>query len=444
MAPLLHSTWLLSAAVAGALFSAIWQGAILVACVALCLRLVPGLNAAARSAIWLNVFALLVLLHLLPAFSSHWPSAGAIQSAPVRLNVNWSIPVAVLWAALSLWKGTQLVLSAVRLHRMAGRATPVSPDPVLEALLQNRDGSKLSGRSAALCTSAEVARPSVFGFFRPRILIPPGLMERLSSQELWLVVQHEMEHLHRADDWSNLLQKVALVLFPLNPALYWVERRLCSERELACDDHVLRTSASRKAYAICLTRLAEYSMVSRGLSLVLGAWERHSELARRIRRILLRPAKSMRGRPAAIASAGLVLAALASGIVLARSPQLVSFVPLAQTVARTRPTWPRVSPAQSAIRSEMNFREPRPQPQLVKAVMPSRPVRTAHKPRQAGVSALNRGMSRLPASHRQVWVVLTEWRSTATPSEMVIAVARQPRTSFAAVPIANGWLIVQI
>jgi len=39
--------------------------------------------------------------------------------------------------------------------------------------------------------------------------------------------------------------------------------------------------------------------------------------------------------------------------------------------------------------------------------------------------------------------VLTEWRSTTAP-EMVIAVARQPRSSFAAVEIANGWLIVQI
>jgi beta-lactamase regulating signal transducer with metallopeptidase domain len=27
---------------------------------------------------------------------------------------------------------------------------------------------------------------------------------------------HEMEHLRRADDWTNLLQKLALVFFPLN------------------------------------------------------------------------------------------------------------------------------------------------------------------------------------------------------------------------------------
>ncbi len=435
MIPLLHSASLLSAAMAGALFSAIWQGALLVACVALCLRLVPGLSAAARSAIWLNVLTLLVLLHLFPAFPAHWTSAQAIHTLPVRLDIYWSIPIAVIWLVLSLWKGAQLVLSAVRLHRMARQATPVCPDRVL---MQNGEGSEPGGRSAELCTSAEVTRPSVFGFFRPRILIPQDLIERLSPQELQLVVQHELEHLRRADDWSNLLQKVALVLFPLNPALYWVERRLCSERELACDDHVLRTSASRKAYAICLTRLAEYSIVSRGLSLVLGAWERHSELARRIRRILLRPAKSMQGLPATIASVALVLAALTSGILLARTPQLVSFVPLARSALRT-------TPIPSALSAEMNFRELGARPHFVKAVMPQRPVRSSSKSRQVRVNTVSHNVRRKPAPAQQVWVVLTEWRSTAAaPLPVVLAVARQPRTSYAAVQIANGWLIVQI
>ena len=47
---------------------------------------------------------------------------------------------------------------------------------------------------------------------------------------------HEAGHLRRRDDWMNLLQKVGLVLLPLNPVLMWIERRLCLERELACDE----------------------------------------------------------------------------------------------------------------------------------------------------------------------------------------------------------------
>jgi hypothetical protein len=42
------------------------------------------------------------------------------------------------------------------------------------------------------------------------------------------------------------------------------------------------------------------------------------------------------------------------------------------------------------------------------------------------------------------WVVLTEWDDDAPPPRVVITVAQDSRSSYAAVAIANGWLIVQI
>ncbi len=94
--------------------------------------------------------------------------------------------------------------------------------------------SGVGSRRAELCVSDEVDRPTVIGFFAPKILIPTWLVEKLTATELEQIVLHEAGHLGRADDWMNLLQKIALVVFPLNPALAWVERRLCFERELAC------------------------------------------------------------------------------------------------------------------------------------------------------------------------------------------------------------------
>jgi beta-lactamase regulating signal transducer with metallopeptidase domain len=437
MDPLMHSISPVSAAAVGALISAIWQGTALAAIMVMCFRLTPGLSAAARSAIWLNVFTLLVLLHVLPAFTEHGTNGSLGHFSPVYLDLRWCVPIALTWAALSLMKGAQLVLSAVRLHRIARRATPISPEPALQALLQNREGNKSAGRSAELCTSTEVVRPSVFGFLRPRILVPPELIERLSGEELRLVIQHEMEHLRRADDWTNLLQKIALVLFPLNPVLHWVERRLCCERELACDDRVLRSSAGRKDYAICLTRLAEYSMVHRGLSLVLGAWERQSELVRRVDRILSRPGKSMSRKAALTASAALIVGALGCAVVLSRSPQLVSFSAFPQSALMAQAVPPKAD-------LEMNLREMGGAPRLVKAVMPQRPTRAPIKSRPAPSSALKRDVKPQPVPSQEAWVVLTEWSSTEVPPQIVIAVQRDTRPSYAAVQFANGWLIVQI
>ena len=58
-----------SAGAAGALLAAVWEGALLAALVWLVLRLLPGLSAAARSVVWLNVFILMALLHLVPLFT---------------------------------------------------------------------------------------------------------------------------------------------------------------------------------------------------------------------------------------------------------------------------------------------------------------------------------------------------------------------------------------
>jgi hypothetical protein len=504
MDPLMHSISPVSGAVVSALISATWQGAVLAAIMVLCFRMMPGLSAAARSAIWLNVFTLLVLLHVLPAITVQGTSASLGHASHLHLDLRWCIPVALTWAAFSLLKGAQLVLSAVRLRRIARRATPVDVDGELQALLQNRDGvaaeeglflsepekhaagakrvaekgvtlasirrevkqglkpnddlmafaarlkscpvtepnfstnrKRVPGRAAELCTSDEVTRPCVFGFFRPRILIPPELIERLSSEELRLVIQHEMEHLRRADDWTNLLQKIALVLFPLNPVLYWVERRLCRERELACDDRVLSSSTGRKDYAICLTRLAEFSMVHRGLSLVLGAWERQSELVRRVDRILSRPGKSMSHKGALMASSALIVGALGCAVMLSRSPQFVSFAPLPQSGMLAQAGPPRAD-------LETNLREMGGAPRLVKAVMPQRPTRASIKTRPAHSSALLRDVKPQPVPSQEAWVVLTEWSSTEVPPQIVIAVQRDTRPSYAAVQFANGWLIVQI
>src|ERR1700677_3808858 len=315
----------LAASAVGNLFSAIWEGAALALCVVLCLRLFPGLSAAARSFIWMNVFLLLVLLHVVPFMGVHGDSASLGHPTLLHLSRVWSFVIAAIWVLLSLWRAAQLITSAIRLPGLVNRATPVSADAALEALLEIRTDRGRLRRSAVLCSSSEVERPSVFGFFHPRILIPLALLERLTPAELQQVVIHEMEHLRRADDWTNLLQKIALVLFPLNPALLWVERRVCTERELACDDSVLRSSCGRKAYAICLTHLAEYSMLRRSLSLVLGAWERQSELVRRVHRILRRPSASMSRKQTWALTGSLIAGVLLCAVALARIPQLVSF-----------------------------------------------------------------------------------------------------------------------
>jgi hypothetical protein len=474
MNELLHSLTFISAGAAGALTSAIWEGAVLASVVYVCLRLLPGLSAAARSVVWLNVFVLLILLHFVPMVVPAGAGPGARPVAPIHLDLRWSLGIAVVWAALSLWRAVQFVLGIVHLRRLARRAVPVEVDAAMQALLAGSPGR----RATELCVSEEVRRPSVLGFFEPRILVPPALIEGLAPQELRQVVLHEMEHLRRGDDWTNLLQKIGLVLFPLNPVLIWVERRLCAERELACDDRVLRSSAGRKAYALCLTRLAELSLLRRSFSLVLGLWEQRPELIRRVQRIVGQPVRSMGRRPAMAATGSVLAGALGCAIVLAHSPQVVSFLPghgadapLASldphSVARALGGTPEFVKATMPVRTAPVRQDSVHQPMRRAGLRTARPRRPAagqlagFKPVPAPLPALDQNY----LDQREM-IVLTEVRTFQAPPRVVLAVSSSSRqrgsvgwdslpsrhkgltvampATFAIVPVPDGWLIIQI
>ena len=311
-----------TAAVAG-----LWQGIALAATAALALRLVPRTTATVRFFLWTAVLlgaAFLPFLHV-PA-TAHAAATHAQAASLLHLSRSWSFAIAALWLAFTLFRLAQLGVQGVRLRALWSNATPTPAAPEIATLL-----ATVPLRRVEFCLSTEVDRPSVIGFFSPRILIPDWLFPQLTAPELFQIVLHEVEHLRRADDWLNLLQKVSLALFPLNPALVWIERRLCSERELACDDGVLRVTLAPRVYATCLATLAERRLQYRSahrsaLSLALGALGAlgRSELARRVYSILNRQPSLSPARTRAV-TAMLAVGLAGCAAELARSPQLVSF-----------------------------------------------------------------------------------------------------------------------
>lgn len=438
----------LSATATAALVSAIWQGTLLAALVLLTVRLFPRLSAAARSVIWLNVFVLVALLHFVP-LTTHSAAASGVHA--LHIDPRWSIAVAAAWLLLSLGRATMLIVGALHLRALSRRALPVNTVAVADLLRTSR------GRAVQLCASDEVARPSVLGFFRPRILVPPALLEALSPAELRQVVLHEMEHLRRHDDWTNLLQKLGLVLFPLNPALAWVERQLCAERELACDDRVMSTGA-RKAYALCLTHLAEHSILSRGYALVLGAWERRPELVKRVHRILSKPAGSMGRKPALAVTGSLIAGALGCTLMLAHAPQIVSFAPSATQARVLAPMNPRdlgLDGTAQLTRANMPTHRDAASVRAVPAKGTLRHVARPHAP------AARLAQLRTPPPPDGTLLVMAELSDTSppqvfvalqrAPSPRVVPAARATQAHRAPTVVAtyaiitpNGWLILQI
>jgi beta-lactamase regulating signal transducer with metallopeptidase domain len=420
------------------LVSAIWESALLVLFVAGCLQLLQNLSAAARSLVWTGTFIVTILLPFTAVLHSISGLAGADHSVGVHAGLGWAYALVGIWVAVSLIRGVQLIFSALHLRGIARRATPIvdacKPDEFVPT-----EPADIHPRTVQICSSDEVDAPSVVGFFKPQILIPTGILATMSQLDLRQIVLHEMEHLRRRDDWTNLIQKIGLVLFPINPALLWVERRLCTERELACDDGVLRATGARKAYATCLVNLAEQSLMRRGLSLALGAWQHRSELARRVHRILGGPQREM-GRPWSRAIVGMALVSLLGGAaVLTQTPQLVSFEGYdpGQSVAVSNPVAPLAPVAATNAAAHAT---------LVSAHLPNEQSRSAvvQDPREMRRKSVPIATKVRRHARGSNSMVLVRWDAMSRTTYATPISSEDSQFIYAAVPVRNGWLIVKL
>ncbi len=422
-------------------FAGLWQGVVLIAAVALALRLCSRVGPQLRFAVWAMTFIVLLATPLLNLQTHSSPSAPLM--AGIQLSATWEYAIAILWAILMAARALQLAVHMSRVGSTWRRATPIAVDENISKLLQR------SGRSVDLCNSADVDSPSVIGFWSPRLLVPEWLLQKLTPEEMGQIVLHEVEHLRRRDDWLNLMQKVGLVLFPLNPGLLWVDRKLAQERELACDAGVVASTTQPLEYARCLARLAEHRSQYRKLALSLAAWGRQSELGRRVLS-LVQPANTWSSRHARFATGLLILVLAGSGVEMARAPHFVTFADspgmsaasASATVAYSQPAVPVV------------YREnAQPRATLLKAVMgpargPELSASAARPPRQQPPRKV-----RTVKLRHQPHMVLTAAGSSARVPErpdsrrIVRALYVLPdefSPSYAAVPFADGWLIVQL
>jgi hypothetical protein len=159
---------------------------------------------------------------------------------------------------------------------------------------------------------------------KPRILIPDWAWRDLHVEELKVILLHELAHFRRWDDWTNLAQKLVRALFFFHPAVWWIEKRLSLEREIACDDAVLAKTGNPRAYAECLVSLAEKSFIQRGLIMAQAAISRASETSIRLA-LILDPSRAQSGLASKSALGFMAALAGACLILLPNTPRLIAF-----------------------------------------------------------------------------------------------------------------------
>ena len=156
-----------------------------------------------------------------------------------------------------------------------------------------------------VATSPSISSPMALGILRPIIVFPAGLVEKLSTDELALVLMHELAHVRRWDNLTLLLQRLVSAVLFFHPAVWLCGRMLRREAEQACDDLVVCVTGRSEAYARGLAHVAERAIHSNPLIRripTMNAFAAESDLALRIRRALGGNARRMGMRTRVLAA----------------------------------------------------------------------------------------------------------------------------------------------
>jgi uncharacterized protein (TIGR03435 family) len=98
-------------------------------------------------------------------------------------------------------------------------------------------------------SSPGLLEPGVVGLWRPVLLMPAGIEDRLTAAQLEAVVAHEVCHVRRRDNLLSTIQMVVEAVFWFHPMVWWIGARLMEERERACDEEVLSLGGDPQVYA---------------------------------------------------------------------------------------------------------------------------------------------------------------------------------------------------
>jgi uncharacterized protein (TIGR03435 family) len=309
-----------------ALMNHLWQSTVFAALATILVLALRNHRANVRHAVWLAAsikfllpFSLLVALGSLapePKYPLHAPAPAppATLIDVVQFAQPFAAPAKsiVPEVAAGIWFCGFITVVAIWFRRsMRMRAALRVAVPV----------SAISGvrvRSTPL-----LFEPGVFGIFQPVLLLPEGISDRLTPEQMRAVIAHELCHVRRRDNLAALLHMSVEAIFWFHPLVWWIGVRLVEERERACDEAVVESGAEPEEYAAGILNVCKFCLESplACVSGITGANLKRRIAAIMAERIALQLTLARKSLLAAVAVA-VIGAPLAIGLLHAQNPPL--------------------------------------------------------------------------------------------------------------------------
>jgi BlaR1 peptidase M56 len=164
---------------------------------------------------------------------------GRVSLPPASRQIDWPAALADLYLAGLLASLLYVGAGWLAMTAIVRRSRPIAL----------ADGSVVH-------ESAIVAAPLTAGVFRPRIILPAN-WRAWPAETLRAVITHERTHLRRRDPLIALAARVNRCVFWFHPLAWWLESKLASVAEFACDETASRACRAPAEYAQMLVEIAD-------------------------------------------------------------------------------------------------------------------------------------------------------------------------------------------
>ncbi|HEY1756592.1 MAG TPA: M56 family metallopeptidase [Bryobacteraceae bacterium] len=272
----------------------LWQSTVFAAVAWLLVQILRRNSARVRYSIWmLASLKFLLPFSLLIALGSNlsWPAKrhvaamnvpviefmgsfgpGLFQREPLGTAAETSVPrpassQPLAGVELAIWLvgvaavAASWLLRVRRVRRILSTARQLENGREIESLERTKSLRGFT-RNVRCATTESVIEPGIQGVFRPILVLPSGVSERLETGQLDAIIDHELSHIQRHDNLSALLHMAVEAIFWFHPLVWWIGARLVDERERACDEEVLRNGSDPKVYASAILKVCEFYIAS--------------------------------------------------------------------------------------------------------------------------------------------------------------------------------------
>ncbi len=157
-------------------------------------------------------------------------------------------------------------------------------------------------RDVSVVMTHGVTSPALFGYLKPRLLLPENALDRTDRDQLHYIFLHELGHIRRHDIAVSCLMTLLQAIHWFNPFVWYAFYCMRADMETACDAHVLsRVKSDRSAgYAHTIIGILERFCHNRPLPALVGIVENRAQMKRRITMIMGFKKHSPRMTPLAV------------------------------------------------------------------------------------------------------------------------------------------------